>query len=93
MTAAAAIEYGLTTPDGAPGAGVHSAGRRHGQRRVGARTEPYTTTGIFGKSSNVGTLMLAKKVGEKRFADLLAKFGLGTRTESGCRESAGTVLR
>ena len=42
---------------------------------------------VFGEA-----LMLAKKVGEKRFADLLAKFGLGTRTGVGLPgESAGTV--
>ncbi|WP_333716496.1 peptidoglycan D,D-transpeptidase FtsI family protein [Gordonia sp. (in: high G+C Gram-positive bacteria)] len=93
VTAAAAIEYGLTTPTTVhrvPGS-IQLAGVTvndawaHGP-------EPYTTTGIFGKSSNVGTLMLAKKVGEKRFADLLAKFGLGTRTGVGLPgESAGTV--
>ena len=93
VTAAAAIEYGLTTPDQVhrvPGS-IQLAGVTvndawaHGP-------EPYTTTGIFGKSSNVGTLMLAKQVGEKRFADLLAKFGLGTRTDVGLPgESAGTV--
>ena len=54
--------------------------------------EPYTTTGIFGKSSNVGTLMLARKVGEKRFADMVNRFGLGQRTGVGLpAESAGEV--
>ncbi|MGB6052911.1 MAG: penicillin-binding protein 2, partial [Rhodococcus sp. (in: high G+C Gram-positive bacteria)] len=53
---------------------------------------PYTTTGVFGKSSNVGTLMLAERVGEDRFADMLARFGLGQRTDVGLPgESAGSV--
>lgn len=53
---------------------------------------PYTTTGVFGKSSNVGTLMLAQRVGEDRYADMLQKFGLGQRTEVGLPgESAGSV--
>ena len=43
-------------------------------------TVGYTTTGVFGKSSNVGTLMLAQRVGEDRFADMLEKFGVGQAT-------------
>lgn len=93
VVASAAIEYGLTTPDEVhrvPGS-IQMSGITvkdawdHG-------TAPFTTTGIFGKSSNVGTLMLAQKVGEKRFADMLAAFGLGQRTGIGLpAESAGSV--
>ncbi len=55
-------------------------------------TMPYTTTGIFGKSSNVGTLMLAQRLGPQRFYDMLRKFGLGQRTGVGLPgESAGLV--
>lgn len=81
ITAAAAIEHRLTTPDEVlqvPGS-INMAGVTvrdawaHG-------TVPYTTTGIFGKSSNVGTLMLAQRVGEDRFADYLNKFGIGKST-------------
>ena len=81
ITAAAAIEEGLTTPDEVhqvPGsiemAGVTVADAW--QHDV----VPYTTTGIFGKSSNVGTLMLAQKVGEDRFDDYLKRFGVGQST-------------
>jgi cell division protein FtsI (penicillin-binding protein 3) len=53
---------------------------------------PYTTTGIFGKSSNVGTLMLAQRIGPDRYADMLQKFGLGQRTDVGLPgESEGLV--
>ncbi|WP_067830058.1 peptidoglycan D,D-transpeptidase FtsI family protein [Nocardia inohanensis] len=93
VTAAAAIEYGLTNPDEVlqvPGAislggvTVHDAWE-HG-------VAPYTTTGVFGKSSNVGTLMLAQRVGEDRYFDMLKKFGLGQRTGVGLPgESAGVV--
>ncbi|MGW5075341.1 peptidoglycan D,D-transpeptidase FtsI family protein [Rhodococcus sp. NPDC004095] len=93
VTAAAAIEAGLTTPDEVlqvPGS-IQMAGVSvkdawdHG-------VVPYTSTGVFGKSSNVGTLMLAQRVGEDRFADMLGKFGLGQRTEVGLPgESAGDV--
>lgn len=93
VTAAAAIEYGLTNPDEVlqvPGS-IHMGGVtvndawNHG-------TMPYTTTGVFGKSSNVGTLMLAERVGQERFAEMLKKFGLGQRTGVGLPgESAGLV--
>lgn len=81
ITASAAIEEGLTTPDEVhqvPGniemAGVNVADAW--QHDVA----PYTTAGIFGKSSNVGTLMLAQKVGEERFDDYLKRFGVGQAT-------------
>ena len=40
-------------------------------------------TGIFAKSSNVGTLLAAQEVGQERYAEMLQKFGLGKRTDSG----------
>ncbi|WP_429415738.1 peptidoglycan D,D-transpeptidase FtsI family protein [Nocardia sp. GAS34] len=93
VDASAAIEYGLTTPDEVHqvpgsiqmgGVTVHDAWE-HG-------VVPYTTTGIFGKSSNVGTLMLAQRIGEDRYADMLKRFGLGQRTGTGLPgESAGRV--
>jgi cell division protein FtsI (penicillin-binding protein 3) len=93
VTAASVIEFGLSNPDEVlqvPGSidmgGVTvSDAWNHG-------TMPYTTTGIFGKSSNVGTLMLAQRVGPERYADMLRKFGLGQRTGVGLPgESAGIV--
>ena len=93
ITAAAVIEDGLSAPDEVlqvPGsitmddvtvadAWVHGVA-------------PYTTTGVFGKSSNVGTLMLAERVGPRRFSEMLTKFGLGQRTDVGLPgESSGSV--
>ncbi|AZG43700.1 peptidoglycan D,D-transpeptidase FtsI family protein [Gordonia insulae] len=93
ITAAAAIEYGVTTPTQVhrvPGS-INMAGVTVNDAWAHG-VEPYTTTGIFGKSSNVGTLMLARKVGEKRFADMVSRFGLGQRTGVGLpAESAGEV--
>jgi cell division protein FtsI (penicillin-binding protein 3) len=93
VTASSLIEFGLSTPDevlSVPGSidmggvTVHDAWN-HG-------VMPYTTTGVFGKSSNVGTLMLAQRIGPERYADMLAKFGLGQRTGVGLPgESAGLV--
>jgi cell division protein FtsI (penicillin-binding protein 3) len=93
VTAATAIEMGLTNPDevlSVPGSidmgGVTVKDAwNHG-------VDAYTTTGVFGKSSNVGTLMLAQRVGPERFAEMLTKFGLGERTGVGLPgESAGLV--
>ncbi len=93
ITAASVIEYGLSNPDevlqvpgsiGMGGVNIRDAWE-HG-------VMPYTTTGVFGKSSNVGTLMLAQRVGPQRYAEMLRKFGLGQRTGVGLPgESAGLV--
>src|SRR6185312_4149254 len=93
VTMAAALEYGTATPDrvfAVPGS-IRVADRtvsdawNHG-------TENYTLTGILAKSSNVGTIMAARDVGEDRFADMLARFGLGKRTGVGLPgESPGRV--
>ncbi|CAM3136242.1 cell division protein FtsI (penicillin-binding protein 3) [Williamsia muralis] len=93
VTAAAAIEYGITNPTE-----VHQVPGSIDMADVTVKdawahgVEPYTTTGIFGKSSNVGTLMLADEVGEDRFADMVKRFGLGQRSDVGLpAESAGVV--
>jgi cell division protein FtsI (penicillin-binding protein 3) len=93
VTMAAALEYGLAAPDevlSVPGS-IKVADRTvsdawdHG-------TERYTLTGVLAKSSNVGTIMTAQKVGEERFAEMLARFGLGAKTGVGLPgESAGLV--
>ncbi|MDN4519832.1 MULTISPECIES: peptidoglycan D,D-transpeptidase FtsI family protein [Mycolicibacterium] len=93
ITAAAVIENNLTTPDEVlqvPGS-INMGGVtvrdawNHG-------VMPYTTTGVFGKSSNVGTLMLAQRLGPERYAEMLKMFGLGQRTGVGLPgESSGLV--
>lgn len=93
VTAAGAIEHGITGPRD-----VH---RVPGSIKVADHTvrdawehgtQPFTTTGIFAKSSNVGTLMLSQKLGKDRYMDLLKKFGLGQRTGAGLPgESPGFI--
>jgi cell division protein FtsI (penicillin-binding protein 3) len=93
ITAASVIEFGLSNPDEVlqvpgsidmGGVTVNDAWQ-HG-------VMPYTTTGVFGKSSNVGTLMLAQRVGPERYYDMVQKFGLGQRTDVGLPgESEGLV--
>ena len=93
VTMSAALEYGVSTPADVltvPGS-IQVADRTisdawsHG-------TERFTLTGVLAKSSNVGTIMTAQKVGEERFADMLSRFGLGQRTGVGLPgESPGLV--
>jgi cell division protein FtsI (penicillin-binding protein 3) len=84
ITMAAALEYGVAAP--------YDVLTVPGSIRVADRTirdswdhgtERYTLTGVLAKSSNVGTIMTAQRVGEERFADMLARFGLGQRTGVG----------
>ncbi|GAB2958534.1 penicillin-binding protein 2 [Amycolatopsis acidiphila] len=93
VTATAAIDTGVSTPQAVnqvPGSlkiadhTVHDAWT-HG-------TVQYTTTGIFAKSSNIGTLLLAQQVGPDRYLDYLQKFGIGQSTGLGLPgESRGSV--
>ncbi|MGX7829439.1 peptidoglycan D,D-transpeptidase FtsI family protein [Actinokineospora sp. 24-640] len=94
VTAMAAIEYGLTTPGEVhPVPGSTKVADRvirdawtHGRLNM-------TTTGIFGKSSNVGTLLLADEIGPDRYADMLTRLGIGRRTGVGLPgESPGSLL-
>lgn len=81
ITAAAVINEGLTTPDEVhlvPGS-IQMAGVTVSDAWAHSGTN-YTTTGIFGKSSNVGTLMLAQRLGEETFDDYLTRFGVGQTT-------------
>ncbi len=93
ITAASVIENGLSNPDevlAVPGSiGMGGVTIRDAW---GHGVAPYTTTGVFGKSSNVGTLMLVQRLGPEKFYEMLAKFGLGQRTGVGLPgESAGIV--
>ena len=93
VTALCTIQNDISQPGD-----VHMVSGRH---RVADRTVsdawshgtlPFTTTGIFAKSSNVGTLMLAEQCGPDRYSDLLRKLGLGQKTGVGLPgESPGRV--
>ncbi len=93
VTAAAAIEYGLVRPDTV----LHVPG----QIRIADRTVrdawshgalDLTFTGVLARSSNVGTLLTARRVGEPRFMDMLLRMGVSRRTDVGLPgESAGRV--
>jgi cell division protein FtsI (penicillin-binding protein 3) len=93
VTAATVIEYDLSNPNevlSVPGEISMGGVQIHDAWEHG--TTQYTTTGIFGKSSNVGTLMLAQRIGPQRYSEMLDKFGLGQRTGVGLPgESEGLV--
>ncbi|MDT5091304.1 MAG: hypothetical protein QOH60_667 [Mycobacterium sp.] len=93
VTAATVIEYDLSNPTevlSVPGEISMGGVQIHDAWEHG--TAQYTTTGIFGKSSNVGTLMLAQRIGPQRYSEMLDKFGLGQRTGVGLPgESEGLV--
>ncbi|MEV5650094.1 penicillin-binding protein 2 [Nocardia sp. NPDC052254] len=93
IAASAAIEYGLAKPDEVlqvPGS-IHMGGVDVSDAWVHG-VMPYTVTGIFGHSSNVGTLMLAQRIGEQRYAEMVDRFGLGRRTDVGLPgETSGWV--
>ena len=78
VTMTAALEKGLitprtvlTVPDAiqAGGITVHDAWWHPVQK--------FTATGVLAESSNVGTLMIAQRVGKQTFDDYLQRFGLG----------------
>ena len=81
VTFAAALDRGLITPttvlsvDGQISMGGHNVHDAWGHGPI-----DMTATGIIAKSSNVGTLMIAQKVGPDAFAQQLARYGLGKKT-------------
>ncbi|MGL6237063.1 MAG: peptidoglycan D,D-transpeptidase FtsI family protein [Segniliparus sp.] len=93
ITASGILEYGLSNPDEViPVPGNLQMGGVSIHDFLGHGTQRLTTAGVFGFSSNIGTLMLAQRLGEDRFMDLVNKFGLGQRTDVGLPgESEGQV--
>ena len=81
VTLSAAIEEGYATPDtvlSVPGhiqAGDVVVTDAHDHAPV-----DWTVTGILAKSSNVGTIMLAREVGDERLEEYMRAFGLGSTT-------------
>jgi cell division protein FtsI (penicillin-binding protein 3) len=81
VTMAAALEKGLITPE--------QVFNVDGKIDIGDATikdawahgpQNMTVTGILGKSSNVGTLMVAQRLGPDAFMDMARKLGQGVRT-------------
>ncbi|HVE96835.1 MAG TPA: penicillin-binding protein 2 [Pseudonocardiaceae bacterium] len=93
ITVAAAIENGVLQPNTPLSVPGHL---RVADRTVSDAwshgTLDLTFTGVLARSSNVGTLLAAQRVGEDRYVDMLQRMGLGQRTDLGLPgESAGRV--
>ncbi|MBV8993478.1 MAG: penicillin-binding protein 2 [Pseudonocardiales bacterium] len=93
LTAAAGIESGVVGPD----TPLRVPGELHVADRTVRDAWPHgilnlTFTGVLARSSNVGTLLTAQRVGEDRFVDMVQRMGLGQHTGIGLPgESAGRV--
>jgi cell division protein FtsI (penicillin-binding protein 3) len=81
VTLAAVLEEGVATPDTVLTVNGHIEA---GDRRVtDAHDHPpidWTVTGILAKSSNVGTIMLAREIGDATLERYMRAFGIGSAT-------------
>ena len=87
MTMAAAINEGAVTaetPLTIPASGDLSVGLRIGGKvfhdSEGHGIEKLTTTGVLARSSNIGAILTAQKIGEVKFDHYLQAFGIGQPT-------------
>ncbi|MGY2129363.1 peptidoglycan D,D-transpeptidase FtsI family protein [Blastococcus sp. SYSU DS0617] len=81
VTMAAAVEEGVATPDRVLSVNGHiEAGDRVVTDAHDHAPVDWTVTGILAKSSNVGTIMLAREVGDEKLEQYLRAFGVGSRT-------------
>jgi cell division protein FtsI (penicillin-binding protein 3) len=81
VTLSAALEEGVATPDTVLSVNGHiDAGDRVVTDAHDHAPIDWTVTGILAKSSNVGTIMLAREVGDQKLEEYLRAFGVGSTT-------------
>ncbi|SHH21514.1 peptidoglycan synthetase FtsI [Geodermatophilus nigrescens] len=81
VTLAAALEEGVAEPDTVLNVNGHiQAGDVVVTDAHDHAPVDWTVTGILAKSSNVGTIMLAREVGDERLEEYLRAFGVGAET-------------
>ncbi|HEX2074438.1 MAG TPA: penicillin-binding protein 2 [Geodermatophilus sp.] len=81
VTLAAALEEGVATPETVLTVNGHiQAGDRVVTDAHDHAPKDWTVTGILARSSNVGTIMLAREVGEETLEEYLRAFGVGDTT-------------
>ena len=81
VTLSAALEEGVATPETVLTVNGHiAAGDRVVTDAHDHAPIDWTVTGILAKSSNVGTIMLAREVGDAKLEHYLRAFGIGGRT-------------
>ncbi len=94
ITAAAVLENHALTPDSVvivPGALRISNKTFHDAEAHG--TERLTYTGVLVKSSNIGTILAAQKIGAPKLYEMLHRFGIGQRTGIELPAESRGVLR
>jgi cell division protein FtsI (penicillin-binding protein 3) len=81
ITAAAALETGLVTPDThvVVPPSIRIANKTFTDAHAHG-TLDMTFTGVLAESSNIGTIGIAQRLGKETLYDYLRKFGLGERT-------------
>jgi cell division protein FtsI (penicillin-binding protein 3) len=81
VTMSAALEEGVANPDTVLSVNGHiEAGDRVVTDAHDHAPVDWTVTGILAKSSNVGTIMLAREVGDAKLEHYLRAFGVGSTT-------------
>ena len=81
VTLSAALEEGVATPETVLSVNGHiEAGDRVVTDAHDHAPVDWTVTGILAKSSNVGTIMLAREVGDEKLEHYLRAFGIGSTT-------------
>ena len=81
VTMSAALEEGVAEPDTVLSVNGHiQAGDRVVTDAHDHAPIDWTVTGVLAKSSNVGTIMLAREVGDEKLEQYLRAFGLGSTT-------------
>ena len=84
ITAAAALEAGVVTPASevvVPP--TYQVGRHTVHDAEEHGVERLTFAGVLAKSSNIGTVMVAQKVGPQKLYDAMRRFGYGEKTGLG----------
>ncbi|SNY51183.1 peptidoglycan D,D-transpeptidase FtsI family protein [Paractinoplanes atraurantiacus] len=91
----AALQEGLITPDSVLtiGPGIERGGYAFNDTHRQKKGTKMTMAGLLAYSSNVGTILIADKLGKQRVYEYQQKFGLGKSTEEGMPgEAEGRLL-
>ncbi|XVV14608.1 penicillin-binding transpeptidase domain-containing protein [Actinoplanes sp. CA-131856] len=91
----AALQEGLITPDSvlAIGPGLERGGFPFNDTHRQEKGTKMTMAGLLAYSSNVGTILIADRLGKQRVYEYQQKFGLGKSTEEGMPgEAEGKLL-
>ncbi len=93
VTFAGSLEEGLITPDSELTVPDHLAVSDIVINDAwGHDPIDFTATGVLAKSSNVGTVLIAQKLGNDRLEDYLRRFGLGAPTGIELPAESGGIL-